>query len=292
MLYLPLILGTVLSIAHAQNETTNSTTSPLLPSSAPTAFFTTQAPYNGTFPPTLEPTLPPSGVPSIAPSQAPTIAIASGQSQRYRVSITFLGTDIDSDWFNTALGDASIEIFIAASGLTEDQISVTIGAVTNVYESDSDTDSDTSTRRRLLQDTDTDDDALVGVEVEYLATIDDARDVNTFEYAFVSGSFDSIFSTAVTTNYDGVTVDTVTESALTDEGVGDGDEFLGEESESFGSKLLSPYIVLGIVCSSVGVVWLLFLRSDIDSKPPSYLTEAMLQPAGPAAVQMVQQTSE
>jgi len=282
---LSIVLGALLSIVHAQNDTTMSPS----PSTEPTAFFTTRSlnySYNGTFTPTLEPTLPPSSLPSVAPSMAPTIAISSGKSQRYRASITFRGTDIDVDWFDSALGEASLEIFIAASGLSEEQIQVAIGAVTNVYESET----DDSTRRRLLQDDD--DDAVIGVEVEYLASIDDARAVNTFEASFVSGSFDSIFSTAVTTNFEGVSVDSVTESALTDEGVGDGDAFLGAESESFGSKLLSPYIVLGIVCSSVGVVWLLFLRSDIDSKQPSYLAGAMLQPAGPAAVQMVSQTSQ
>jgi len=284
---LSIVLGALLSIAHAQNSTTLSPTSPTL---SPTAFFTTRSlnySYNGTFTPTLEPTLPPSSLPSVAPSMAPTIAISSGKSQRYRASITFRGTDIDVDWFDSALGEASLEIFIAASGLSEEQIQVAIGAVTNVYESETD---DDSTRRRLLQDSNAD--AVIGVEVEYLASIDDARAVNTFEASFVSGSFDSIFSTAVTTNFEGVSVDSVTESALTDEGVGDGDAFLGAETESFGSKLLSPYIVLGIVCSSVGVVWLLFLRSDIDSKQPSYLAGAMLQPAGPAAVQMVSQTSQ
>ena len=152
---------------------------------------------------------------------------------------------------------------------------VAIGAVRTLYE---------SVRRRLQEG-----EEAVGVEVEYLATLSDARDVNTLAAAFASGSFSSVFATAIASNFGEVSVEPVTSAALSDEGVGDGEAFLGADSSSLSDKLLSPYIVLGIVCSSVGVVWLLFLRSNIDSKPPSYLTEAMLQPA---AVQMVHQTSD
>lgn len=279
---LALVLCVLLPLTLAQNVSITTES----PTASPTMFFTTNAPYNGTFPPTLEPTLNPSGAPSVAPSPAPTIAIGAGQAQRYRVEITFRGADIDADWFDSALGDAALEIFIAACGLSEDEIEVAIGTVTTLYEEDSDSDTASASRRRrrrLLQE------AAVGVSVEFLAALSDARDVNTFEAAFASGAFDAQFSAAVAANFGGVSVDAVTADALSDAGVGDGDAFLGAEEESLSEQLLSPYIFLGIVCSSVGVVWLLFLRSHIDRKPPSFLSEAVLQPA--KSLEMVQNNS-
>ena len=117
--------------------------------------------------------------------------------------------------------------------------------------------SESESARRLLSSS--------GVSVEYLAAIGDARDVNTFEAAFASGSFSAAFAAAVAGNFAEVSVDAVEEAALSDEGVGDAEAFLGKEEQSLADELLSAYIVLGMVCSSAGVVWLLFLRSNIDS---------------------------
>merc|ERR1712048_353788 len=73
----------------------------------------------------------------------------------------------------------------------------------------------------------------------------------------------------------------------TNEGTGDTQVFFGKEEESFLDKMLSPTLVMGVVCSMVGVVWLLFLRSNLDdSKYPSYKSAPPLF-SGNNALEMV-----
>merc|ERR1711902_111028 len=83
---------------------------------------------------------------------------------------------------------------------------------------------------------------------------------NLFRDSIDSGSFSSEYEQGID---DDITYD--------DRGIGDGDEFLGKEEATFGEIIASPFILLGIVCTLVGIIWLLFLRTTIENKYPSYL---------------------
>jgi len=130
---------------------------------------------------------------------------------------------------------------------------------------------------------------VVGVEIQYLVAINDARTFNTFKQTINTGEFKNNYEQAIDDNYDGIDVDD--DIAIIDRGEGDPDEFLGEEEPTFGEIISSPFILLGIVCTIVGIIWLLFLRSTIENNYPSYLVQPNNESSGGNSVEMVPQTS-
>lgn len=142
---------------------------------------------------------------------------------------------------------------------------------------------ETIATRRLLETSN-----IVGVILTYKIVLRDASLVTAHEQRINNGAIANEFSEAINDEYDDVSVEIDFEEAT----IGDPDEFLGNEDPTFGEIIASPYILLGIVCTIVGIIWLLFLRSNIENKYPSYLSQPASAPTMSGnAVEMVPQSS-
>ena len=253
------LIGTVLS----SNDTNTTTETTGAPSPATTEFFTTTtaAPY--TYNPTLEPTAAPTFAPVAPPTAAPTIFLDDNEAILVEMSFVISGTDVSVDWVynNEAF---LIQLFIDSCNVNGENVQVSIGTVTE----------NSSQGRRLLQS---------GVEIEFLVSFEESSEYNTFKEQVESDGFAQEFN-------EGLTDDAVLDStSVTYEitGTGDSETFFGEEDETFAETLTSPFILLGVVCSIIGIVWLLFLRTSLTTKYPNYTTLS----SGSSAIEMEKVTS-
>jgi len=276
----PLLLSLslyMLGVVHSQNAT-NTTEFVTTSATSTTQYFTTgdtvPIDFNESFSPTQRPTEEPTKRPTNKPTTAPTVPIPNGLSQLFKLVMKLFG--VDQAWIQ-ANKEALIQICCSATGVNDcgADTQIAIGTLQSVTDDD-----DATTRRRLLAN---------GVQIQFLISMKNPSSVVRIQSAVSSGSFLSQFNSSITDNYDHVTLDAQVE--LIDEGQGDGEEFLGEEEPGFAELIASPYILLGVVCIVVGTIWLLFLRSTIENKYPSYLAQPAMATA-PQSVEMVPQTSD
>jgi len=209
---------------------------------------TTDAPY--TYNPTAEPTPSPSLNPVVSPTGYPTISLADNEEILLRVTFSILGSEITVTFVqeNEAL---LIQLFIDSCNLNGEYVTVSIGKISD----------NANSQRRLLQS---------GVSIEFLVSIKEPTEYNLFLQQVDSGAFIEEFEEGLSDTYgDDVSLDSDS-FIVENEGNGDSEVFFGKEDESFTELLTSPYILLGVVCTMIGIVWLLFLRTSITSKYPSY----------------------
>jgi len=253
-----------------------------------TANPTTDSPTR-TLEPSMEPTPGPVSMPSGTPTDAPNILsgddddIKDGIVAFLQVVITAIRSDVPGAI--TCIKVLAREGFflgafdgVACEGASSDQCQTAIGECVDILSSD---DPESDTRRRLEEESD-----IIGVDLEYKVVISDPEVVTAYNQRIDSGSFEAEFTETLQDEYEGVRVEEIEFQEAT---VGDPDEFLGKEDPTFGEIIASPYILLGIVCTIVGIVWLLFLRSSIENKYPSYLSQPASAPSqGGNAIEMAQ----
>merc|ERR1719242_2688462 len=143
-----------------------------------------------------------------------------------------------------------IQLVIDALGVNGEYVQVTIGSI-----------KESSSGIRLLQS---------GVDIEFLMSITEPNEYNLLSSSVESGSFATEFNQGLSENYGDDAALEADSLVVENQGTGDGDVFFGKEEETFGELLTSPFILLGVVCSMIGIVWLLFLRTNITSKYPSF----------------------
>eukprot|EP00486_Rosalina_sp_Unknown_P003273 CAMPEP_0201572584 /NCGR_PEP_ID=MMETSP0190_2-20130828/15943_1 /ASSEMBLY_ACC=CAM_ASM_000263 /TAXON_ID=37353 /ORGANISM="Rosalina sp." /LENGTH=203 /DNA_ID=CAMNT_0047998533 /DNA_START=206 /DNA_END=814 /DNA_ORIENTATION=+ len=203
----------------------------------------------------MEPTPSPNTVPSPAPTASPNIlSNTPGSNQVYTQKMTATCTSetrgaitcykvegLQKDFWTTAAKDGVCE-----GATSKDACIVEIGDCVDIKEEDYTT--PTTRRRRRLLETSSD---IIGVTITYLIVIRDASLVTAHEQRINNGEFDREFSETVNDEYDNVSVDIEFQEAQ----LGNADDFLGNEDATFGEIIASPYILLGIVCTIVGIIW-------------------------------------
>eukprot|EP01083_Nonionella_stella_P173013 595499_1 len=202
-----------------------------------------------------------------------TIELEAEQSILIQVTVKLQSKDIDKDWVKRN-ERTLIQIMKDSTGV-DDGVEVVIGKITEIWE-------EQNNDRRLLEL------VLVGVEIEYLIVIDEPGALRVVESSFETASFDEEFQQGIDETFTEVEI-VVEETTFENKGVGDADEFLGKTEPTFAELIYSEYIILGLVCSVAGIVWLIFLQSKLENDYPTYVS---LPPnGGRNSVELVQQAS-